>query len=209
MFLAMLDPAFPAGAKVFGRSMSAIALGGLLIIGVALVGVYLLVLFPTRVLRLYELVVRRIAPKFEARGRDALVSLVHGLSVLRTPSRFASVLGWTLAHWLMNALAFWLAFKAVHIDAPYSAGLFLQGLIAIGVAAPQAPGFFGVFEFFGKEGLGLYGVAPDAAATWAISFHFLSYVPITVIGAWYFLREGLTLGELHTAEHKAETATDP
>jgi uncharacterized membrane protein YbhN (UPF0104 family) len=118
------------------------------------------------------------------------------------------VLGWTLAHWLMNALAFWLAFKAVHIDAPYSAALFLQGLIAIGVAAPQAPGFFGIFEFFGKAGLGLYGVPSDAAATWAISFHFLSYVPITVIGAWYFLREGLTIGGLHTAEHEAETAAD-
>ncbi len=57
---------------MFGRSMSAIALGGLLIIGVALVGVYLMVLFPTRVIKLYELVVRRIAPKFEeARSRCA------------------------------------------------------------------------------------------------------------------------------------------
>jgi uncharacterized membrane protein YbhN (UPF0104 family) len=191
---------------VFGRSMSSIAIGGLLFIGFVLVAVYAMVLFPKHVLTLYELVVRRIAPRFEARGRDALESLVHGLSVLRTPSRFVAVLSWTLVHWLMNALAFWLAFKAVHIDAPFSAALFLQGLIAIGVAAPQAPGFFGVFEFFGKEGLALYGVAPDAAATWAISFHFLSYVPITVIGAWYFLRTGMTLGELKTAEHAAETA---
>ncbi len=206
MFGAMLDPAFPPGARVFGRSMSSIALGGLLFIGVVIVAMYVMVLFPKHVLTLYELVVRRIAPKFEARGRVALESLVHGLSVLRTPSRFVSVFTWTLIHWLVNALAFWLAFKAVHIDAPYSAALFLQGLIAIGVAAPQAPGFFGVFEFFGKEGLGLYGVAADAAATWAISFHFLSYVPITVMGAWYFLREGMTLGELNTAEHEAEVA---
>jgi uncharacterized protein (TIRG00374 family) len=208
MFGAMLDPAFPKDAQVFGRSMSSIAFGGMLFIGVVLVAMYAMVLFPSHVLTLYELVVRRIAPRFEARGKVALESLVHGLSVLRTPSRFASVLFWTLLHWLVNALAFWFAFKAVHIDAPYSAGLFLQGLIAIGVAAPQAPGFFGVFEYFGKEGLGLYGVAPDAAATWAISFHFLSYVPITLIGAWYFLRTGMTLGELNTAERAAEAAPD-
>ncbi len=115
--------------------------------------------------------------------------------------------GWTLAHWLVNALAFWIAFKAVRIDAPYSAALFLQGLIAIGVAAPQAPGFFGVFEFFGKAGLGLYGVKADAAATWAIGFHFLSYLPITLIGAWYFLRTGLTLTELDTAERASESGS--
>src|SRR5260221_12394840 len=108
-----------------------------------------------------------MAPRPEGRGRMALAPLPRGLTVLRTPSRFASVFGWTLAHWLVHPLAFWIAFKAVRIDAPYSAALFLQGLIAIGVAAPQAPGFFGVFGLFGKAGLRLYGVKADAAATWA------------------------------------------
>jgi uncharacterized protein (TIRG00374 family) len=208
MFGAMLDPAFPSGAQVFGRSMSSIAFGGLLFIGVVLVGMYTMVFFPKHVITVFELFVRKVAPRLEDRGRTALISLTSGLSVLRTPSRFASVLAWTVAHWLVNALAFWIAFRAVHIDAPYSAALFLQGLIAIGVAAPQAPGFFGIFEYFGKEGLGLYGVHAEAAATWAIGFHFLSYVPITVIGAWYFLRTGMTLGELDTAERARESRDD-
>jgi uncharacterized membrane protein YbhN (UPF0104 family) len=71
------------------------------------------------------------------------------------------------------------------------------------VAIPQAPGFFGVFETFGKYGLGIYGVSPDAAVTWAIGFHFLSYVPITVIGAWYFVRAGLSMQDLGGAEREA------
>ncbi len=200
MFGAMLDPAFPSGAMVLGVTMSSIAMKGLLFIGVVITGMYVMVLFPTHVLGLYELVARRLAPRFEERGREALRALIGGLSVLRTPGRFAAVLGWTVLHWLVNALAFWVAFKAVHVNAPYSAALFLQGLIAIGVAAPQAPGFFGVFEMFGKEGLGLYGVPPVAAATWAIGFHFLSYVPITIIGSWYFLRTGMTMGELKAAD---------
>jgi uncharacterized protein (TIRG00374 family) len=200
MFGAMLDPAFPRGAQVFGRPMSSIALTGVIFVIVVLAAMYVMVLFPAHVLGLYELIARRIAPKLEDKGRTALIALTHGLSVLRTPSRFAAVFGWTLAHWLLNALAFWIAFKAVGISAPYSAALFLQGVIAIGVAAPQAPGFFGVFELFGKEGLGLYGVSPDAAVTWAIAFHALSYIPITLIGAWYFLRTGLSLGEIGSVE---------
>ncbi len=62
-----------------------------------------------------------------------------------------------------------------------------------------------MFELFGKEGLGLYGVRPDAAVTWAVAFHFLSYVPITIIGAYYFLRAGLSLGEISSVEHEATT----
>ena len=207
MFGSMLDPAFPKGAQVFGHSMSSIAMGGVLVVVVVLVGMYSMVLFPGRVLVLYELIASRVAPKLEAKGRTALVALTHGLSVLRTPSRFAAVFGWTLVHWLLNAFAFWIAFRAVGITAPYSAALFLQGIIAIGVAAPQAPGFFGVFELFGKEGLSLYGVSPDAAVTWAIGFHALSYLPITFIGAWYFLRAGLSMGEIERAERDTDEET--
>ena len=214
MFGAMLDPAFPHGVEFGGRPLAHYAAIGVAIIGVVLVAMYGLILFPGRVLSLYELVARRLAPRLEARGRDALLGLANGLSVLKTPRHFAEVLWWTVIHWLANALAFWLAFRAVGIGAPFSAALFLQGIIAIGVAVPQAPGFFGAFEGFGKVGLGIYGVPADQAITWAIGFHFLSYVPITVIGAWYFVRAGLSMGDLGgaerevTEEHPVPSATD-
>jgi uncharacterized protein (TIRG00374 family) len=202
MFGAMLDPAFPSGVEFGGRPIAQYALIGVAIIGVALVAMYGLILFPDRVLSLYELVARRLVPRLEARGRDALLGLANGLSVLKTPRHFAAVLWWTILHWLTNAFAFWLAFRAVGITAPFSAALFLQGIIAVGVAVPQAPGFFGAFEGFGKVGLGVYGVPADQAVTWAIGFHFLSYVPITLIGAWYFVREGLSMGDLGGAERE-------
>jgi len=202
MFGAMLDPAFPSGVQFGGRPMAQYAVIGVGIIGIVLVAMYGLILFPARVLSLYELAARRLVPRLESRGRDALLGLANGLSVLKTPKHFASVLGWTIIHWLVNALAFWLAFRAVGIGAPFSAALFLQGIIAIGVAVPQAPGFFGAFEGFGKVGLAVYGVPADQAITWAIGFHFLSYVPITVIGAWYFVRAGLSMGDLGGAERE-------
>ena len=203
MFGAMLDPAFPRGATFMERPVSSYATFFLLVTLAGIAVLYAVVLFPAAVLRLYELLARRLVPRFEARGREALVSLANGLSVLRTPRRFVAVFAWTVLHWVVNALAFWIAFRAVGIDAPFSAALFLQGIIAIGVAIPQAPGFFGVFETFGKYGLGIYGVAPDAAVTWAIGFHFLSYVPITLIGAWYFVRAGLSMRDLGGAERVA------
>jgi uncharacterized membrane protein YbhN (UPF0104 family) len=79
----------------------------------------------------------------------------------------------------------------------------LQGLIAIGVAVPSAPGFFGVFEALGREGLGLYGVEPTLAVTWAIGFHLLSFIPITLIGGYYFARLGLHFRDLGTATERA------
>ena len=202
LFLAMLDPAFPTGTRIANQPVANWAGGGIIAVIALLAVLYALVLFPARVLTIYEFFVRRLAPKLEARGRDALLAFASGLSVLRAPRRFASVLGWTILHWLCNAFAFWLGFKAVGIATPFSAAIFVQGIIAIGVAIPSAPGFFGVFEAIAKESLGVYGVGPDLAVAWAIGYHILSFIPITVIGAVYFARLGLKMGDLGAAAER-------
>jgi uncharacterized protein (TIRG00374 family) len=168
-----------------------------------LLGLYALVFFPGRLLRLFELFARRVSPSVEERGRKVLETFIQGLSVLRRPDRFAAVFGWTLAHWLLNALGFWLAFKAVGITAPFSAALFLQAFIALGTAVPALPGFFGVFEYMSVQGLSVYGVGQQQAATWAIGYHLLSFIPITLIGAWYFARLGVRLRDLQSSPEVA------
>lgn len=209
MLAAMLDPAFPRHHLVAGEPVSYWMMSGAAVLGAAVFMLYLIVFFPGRMIALYELFVRRIAPRFEARGRDALASFAGGLGVLKHPVRFFQVLFWAVLHWLLNGFAFWLAFKAVGIGAPFSAALLLQGLIAIGVAVPSAPGFVGVFEYIGQQGLGIYGVDPARATSWAIGFHVLTYIPITVIGIYYFLRLGLHFRDLQRADAVIEGKTAP
>ena len=44
-------------------------------------------------------------------------------------------------------------------------------------------------------GLGLYGVSETQAVSFGLGFHILSYIPITVIGAWYLTRLNLRLSD--------------
>jgi uncharacterized protein (TIRG00374 family) len=203
MLLAMLDPAFPRGERVAGQLVSHWVGWGTIVATLFLAAVYLIVFFPQRLVTLYQAFARRVAPRLEERGKDVLLAFASGLGVLRSPRRFVAVLAWTVAHWIVNALAWWIACKAVGIAVPFSAMLVLQGLVAIGVAIPSSPGFFGVFEALGREGLGLYGVEPTLAVSWAIGYHLLSFIPITVIGAYYFVRLGLHFRDLRTATERA------
>jgi uncharacterized protein (TIRG00374 family) len=193
---ALLDPALSGAQMLAGRPLTSFAAGAGTIVAVLLLALYALVFFPTQLLRLFELFARRVSPSVEERGRAVLETFMRGLSVLRSPGRFAAVFGWTLAHWLLNALGFWLAFKAVGLRAPFSAALFLQAFIALGTAVPALPGFFGVFEYMSVQGLAVYGVTQEQAATWAIGYHLFSFVPITLIGAYYFARLGVRLRDL-------------
>ena len=203
MLLAMLDPRFPRGENVAGQPVAYWVGGGALVAGLVLVTLYLIVFFPAYIISWYERFARRVAPRIEQRGKDVLLAFASGLSVMRSPRRFVAVFGWTVAHWIVNAVAWWIACKAVGIGVPFSAMFVLQGLIAIGVAVPSAPGFFGVFEALGREGLGLYGVDPTLAVTWAIGFHLLSFIPITLMGGYYFVRLGLHFRDLGTATERA------
>lgn len=202
MFGAMFAPDFPREATIAGQSVVSWAATGVIgMIGLIIV-LYLIVLFPERLLLIFEAFSRRVAPKIETRGKQALIAFASGLGVLRNPKRFASVLWWTLLHWLLQAFAFWLGFRAVGIQASMAAALFLQGIMAIAVALPSSPGFFGVFEFTAKAVLAIYGVDPTRAVSWAIGYHLLSFVPITIIGGYYFVHLGLRLKELTRTEER-------
>jgi len=195
---ALLDPAFPSDARVAGQTLGHLAQGSIVLVVVLVAGLYMLAIFPSQLVRAFEIFARRVSPAVEERGKNALVRFSAGLSVLKSPKRFLAVLWWTIAHWLVNALAFWLGFRAVGIDLGFAAALFLQMLVAIGVALPSAPGFFGVFEKLATVGLAIYGIPATAATSWAIGFHILSFIPITVIGIYYFSRLGLSFRELRT-----------
>ena len=192
----MLLPSFPKGARIGDVSTTRVAIVGAILLAALTVVLYGIVYFPKWLIGAYEAFARKVAPKLEEPGRNALIHFAAGLSVLRSPVRFTVVLFWAVLHWLCNGLAFWLGFLAVGIQVPFGAALFLQGVIAIGVAAPAAPGFFGVFEFFGVLGLGLYGIPKAQATAWAIGYHLLSFAPITLIGAWYFVRMGVHLKDV-------------
>ena len=103
-----------------------------------------------------------------------------GLSVLRDPVRFFVVFLWALAMWLVQPVAFWIGFKAVGIDVPFTAALLVQGIIVFAVAVPSTPGFFGLFEAAAKAGLVIYGVQESLALAWGLTFHVLSLIPIVV-----------------------------
>jgi uncharacterized protein (TIRG00374 family) len=188
MLAATLDPAFPTGQLILGRPLGAYLGPVAAFLSVVLAGALMLLFAPRLMTRIVDVVVGTFAPKLAPRVHALLAGFVDGLAVLRDPTLMAEVVFWTVLHWLCNAFAFWLGFRALGIVAPFSASLLLQGLIVIAVAAPSSPGFFGAFEVSGTIGLGVYGVAQTQAVAWALGFHILSYIPITLIGGWYLAR---------------------
>jgi uncharacterized protein (TIRG00374 family) len=189
-------PDFPQGIVVFDKPVDYWLRLAALIALVALVGISLLAFFPARIVALWDRVTGRL-PRLSHRGRGILSSFASGLAVLRDPVRFVLVLFWSIVQWLVNGLSFYIGFKAVGIATPIASAFFVQSMLAMGVAAPSAPGFMGVFELVSRASLSVYGVPGAVSVSFALGYHLLSFVPITAIGLWYFARLGMHFRELN------------
>jgi hypothetical protein len=126
-------------------------------------------------------------------------NVLLGLGAMRDPRRAIPVVVWSLVIWSINALGFYLAFKAFHIDVPISAAFIVQGALMIVIAIPSTPGYIGVFETVIPAALLLYGVDKDAALACAVVYHLTTFVPITFLGAFEAIRTGTRLRAPTTA----------
>jgi uncharacterized protein (TIRG00374 family) len=197
LVVGLLAGGFTTAATVRGVSLGRIALGGAGLFGSVFVVAVAVVWQPAVTRRLAHAVLQRLLP---VRWADRMVALVDGvldgLSALRAPRRLGAVLFWSLILWLTNAGSFALAFVAFGLSLPWGATLVLQGLLAVGVALPSTPGFFGVFEGVTRAALTLYGVAASSAVSLAIGYHITGFVPITVLGLWSLWSANLHMRDL-------------
>jgi glycosyltransferase 2 family protein len=194
--VAMLDPAFPRDATLNGRSIAAFAFLSTVGLVIGIVGLFWLVLFPGSLIAIVRAIMRRVVARWEEPVAGFLERFTLGLTVLRDARRFTIAFLWTLAHWLLCAASYWMAYKAIGLDAPLSSTLFVQTIVVLAVAIPSTPGFVGIFEFFAVLALAVYNVPADIAAAWAVVYHVVSYIPVTGLGLIYFFRMGLTFGEI-------------
>lgn len=182
----------PADLTLGGVSLTrAASLAGALGVA-ALAAAIAVVVFPRPAERLIE----RVVPSagLAARLVGVVEDLRNGMQALRSPGRIAGVVLWSVALWLLNGLALYVAFFAFDIPVGIAGALLLLGVLSLGIAVPSAPGFVGVFEAAIVLVLGgLYGVSDGVAVAYALTYHVVTFVPITLLGLWSVARTGLGL----------------
>lgn len=138
-----------------------------------------------------SLVQRFIVPQLE--------SLLDGLSILTQPKRFIVSVFWIIICWLLYVSIYYIMLLPIVPNAPYWWALFSDGVVALGVAVPSAPGGLGVWEASIVGSLSILGVSTSAALAYALSVHLLNFVVIGILGFLGLIKEGQSLSTLFSA----------
>jgi hypothetical protein len=172
-------------------------IAALVVLAIDVVGVAVLlalVVAPQACARVAARLVRRW-PSLQRRALRILETFVHGLDGIRAPAHAIPLLAWTIAVWLLAALAAWTMLFALDLRLPFTAGWAVLAFVGLGVSIPSAPGYVGVFHAAATLAVGLFGVAQSTGVGYALLFHASQILPITLLGWLYLLREQVSLSE--------------
>ena len=148
-------------------------------------------------------------PRFEERLLGIYDTFVRGLDGIRTTSHLPGLVIWSVVAWIIPAAAAWAMLRAIDLTLPFTAGWAVLAFVGLGISVPSAPGYIGVFHMAAKEAVALFAVPTSAAVGYAILFHASQYVPVTLLGWVYLLREHVTLSAAaHYRESAPASATD-
>lgn len=155
--------------------------------------------------RAVDVLIGSISPRFAAWISARVENVADGLRFLSLWRQSVPFVLSTLVYWLLNVACTWLLAWGVGFEGfSYGRACVLTGVLALGILMPNAPGFFGAYQFSLYAGLAVF-YPRDAVLERGAAFVFTMYVLqalITVVfAAW-----GLWLARASRAQPVAAAA---
>ena len=127
---------------------------------------------------------------------------LDGLKSLRDFRNVLMIFFTSLVIWLLETVKYWFVMQAFDfgdVIVPFFGLMLMNGVVNLATTLPTAPGYVGTFDGPGIAVLVAYGVAQPVATAYTLVLHIALWLPITVLGGWYMLREGLSWSDMTQA----------
>jgi uncharacterized protein (TIRG00374 family) len=131
----------------------------------------------------------RFAPRAAAAIETKLLEMIRGLDVLRDRRNMLAFLVWSIAYWGANGAGVWVLARGFHLDLSLVGAYAVMGLVAVGIALPNAPALMGQFQALTLLGLTLYlgpGANTPHSPIYATTFAFANVHYVLQVG-WYIV----------------------
>jgi uncharacterized protein (TIRG00374 family) len=162
----------------------------------ALVVFMLAAMFPFTAERAVRWFIDRLVPsRWRARAHQVSGRFLGGLESLRSPREAIMIFFTSALIWLLETGKYWFVMHAFPFEVSFFALMLMNGIVNLATTLPSAPGYVGTFDAPGIALLQAYGVPGEIAAGYTLVLHVALWVPITALGAYYFLREGFKWGQ--------------
>lgn len=171
----------------------------------ALIFFFAVAAVPERILTLTKWVSNRFLPvRFHQPILDIAERFMVGLASLRSFRNVLMIFLTSVVIWLLETVKYWFVMHAFDFEVSFFALMLMNGIVNLATTLPSAPGYVGTFDGPGILVLTLYGVKDVVATAYTLVLHAALWLPITLLGGYYMLREGLSWSDFGQAVELAE-----
>lgn len=191
--------------------VSRVAVIGGVVFGLILLVFLAMVFLPRKAEALFGWFIDHLLPaKASPVAKGIISKFILGLGALKSPLEALKVLLLSCLIWLAEAGLYWGVMRALNLDLTFIQLLLVEGIVNLVLLIPAAPGGLGTFDAACKAMLELFGVSADLALGFALLLRVALWVPITVLGAILFFREGFSLStDLNALQSKYKSQEKP
>ena len=172
-------------------------LGGLatwaVVIFLAGLTVFIIVaMFPKPAMRLIHAIIHRVVPeRFREPVTEIADRFLDGLMSLRSPKDAVMIFLTSILVWVLETGLYWSVDQALGLGLNFGQLMLLNGVVNLVLLIPAAPGGLGTFDAAGRAMLQAFAIPAEPALGYTLVLRIALWAPITLLGAVYFVREGL------------------
>ncbi|MDD2521894.1 MAG: lysylphosphatidylglycerol synthase transmembrane domain-containing protein [Anaerolineaceae bacterium] len=165
-----------------------------LIFGLILLVFIAMVFLPKQMQGVTNWVTNHLVPKKLRQGLGGIIKkFIDGLRVLKSPLQSLLVMFQSVLIWVIETGLYWGVMKAMGLNLNFQSLLMVVGIVNLVLLVPAAPGGLGTFDAATKSMMELFGVSPENALSYALLLRVALWLPVTLVGAFFFVKEGFGL----------------
>lgn len=173
-------------------NLGSLATWAALVFALGLIVFILVAIFPESTMRILHKLFSKLLPKS---WQQAVISItdrfLEGLMSLRSPKDALMILITSIMVWILETGLYWSVNQAFGLELNLGQLMLLNGAVNMVLLIPAAPGGLGTFDAAGRAVLQAFGISAEPALGYTLVLRIALWVPVTLVGAAYFLREGL------------------
>jgi uncharacterized protein (TIRG00374 family) len=155
----------------------------------------------------YRWVASRFLPqRIRSRSDDLFARFMEGLASLGSGSAVLMIFATSVVIWLLETVKYWFVMHAFNFSVAFIVLMLMNGLVNLATTLPSAPGYIGTFDTPGIETLVAFGVERNLAAGYTFTLHAALWLPVTLLGAYFFWREQLRWDDFDKARQQMDLA---
>jgi hypothetical protein len=141
----------------------------------------------------YRTIESFIPARFRAKVEGILDRFMEGLGGLRRPQDVLMIFFTSVFIWLTETTKYWFVMHGFEFHVPFYVLMLMTAVVNLATTLPSSPGYIGTFDAPGIRILVQFGVPGPIAAGYTLVLHAALWLPITLLGIFYMLKERVVL----------------